>query len=134
MIKNFFISSIRNLYKNRIFTTINIIGLALGLSCFLLIVSYVIFEYSYDKFYADLEKINRVESLFYKGDNVTDNWPSSTNGYAPAMHKNFPEIEDFTRMNWHDSYRTIRYEDIIFRVSKTYASIVIFVALKAFLY
>ena len=115
MLKNFFLASIRNLYKNRVFTSINIIGLALGITCFLLIISYVLFEYSYDNFQADLEKTYRVESIFYKGDVVTDNWPSSSNGYAPAMYNNFPEIEDFTRINWHDSYRTIRYGDIKFR-------------------
>ena len=115
MLKNFFVSSFRNLYKNRTFTVINITGLALGIACFLLIISYVLFEYSYDNFHPDLDKIYRIESLFYKGDNITDNWPTSTNGYAPAMHKNFPEINDFTRINWYDSYRTIRYEDIKFR-------------------
>jgi putative ABC transport system permease protein len=77
--------------------------------------SYVIFEYSYDNFQTDLDEIYRIESLFYKGENVTDNWPTSTNGYAPAMHKNFPEIDDFTRINWFDSYRTIRFNEIKFR-------------------
>ncbi len=115
MLKNFFLTSFRNLYKNRVFSSINIIGLALGITCFLLIVSYVLFEYSYDNFQKDLESIYRVESLFYKSDVVTDNWPTSTNGYVPAMHKNFPEVRDFTRINWHDSYRTIRYDDIKFR-------------------
>ncbi len=115
MLRNFFLTSFRNLYKNRVFTSINIIGLALGITCFLLIVSYVLFEYSYDDFQKDIDSIYRVESIFYKGDVVTDNWPTSTNGYVPAMHKNFPEIRDFTRINWYDSYRTIRYEDIKFR-------------------
>jgi putative ABC transport system permease protein len=115
MIRNFFISSTRNLFKNWVFTTINIIGLALGITCFLLIMGYVFFEYSYDNFQSDLDDIYRIESLFYKGENVTDNWPTSTNGYASAMYKNFPEIDDFTRINWFDSYRTIRYEEIKFR-------------------
>jgi putative ABC transport system permease protein len=115
MFKNFVVFSVRNLYKSRIFTLINITGLALGIACFLLIISYVLFEYSYDNFQTDLQRIYRVESLFFKGDNITDNWPSSTNGYAPAMHMNFPEIQDFTRINWHDSYRTIRYDNNKFR-------------------
>ncbi len=115
MIKNFFISSFRNLYKNWIFSMINIIGLSFGIACFLLIIGFVFFLYSHDNMQQDLDKIYRVESLFYKGDNMTNNWPSSTNGYGSAMHKNFPEIEDFARINWYNSYRTIRYEDIKFR-------------------
>ena len=115
MLKHFFVASIRNLSKNRIFTLINIAGLSLGIAFFLLIISYVFFEYSYDTFHEDLDKIYRIESLFYKNGSVTDNWPTSTNGYAPAIYQNFPEIEDFTRINWYDSYRTIRYEENKFR-------------------
>ena len=94
---------------------INIVGLALGIASFLLVIGFVFFEHSYDNFQKDLDKTYRVESLFYKGDNIINNWPTSTNGYGSAMHKNFPEIEDFTRINWYNSYRTIRFDDIKFR-------------------
>jgi len=118
MIKNYLITSFRNLSKNWTFSAINITGLALGTACFLIISTYVLFERSYDAFHTDLYKIYRVESLFFKGDQMTDNWPTSTNGYVPAMQANFPEIEEFTRINWHDSYRTIRYKDIKFRENR----------------
>lgn len=115
MFRNYIFTSVRNLLKNKAFTIINISGLALGIASFLLITGYVLFEYSYDDLHHDLEKIYRVESLFFEGNSITDNWPSSTNGYGPAMYENFAEIEDFTRINWHDSYRTLRYDNIKFK-------------------
>ena len=64
---------------------------------------------------ADAGNIYRVESQFYKGDALNDSWATSTNGYAPAMKANFPEIASFTRINWNNSERVVRYQDIKFR-------------------
>ena len=85
MLKNYFLISIRHLLKNKLFSFINIFGLALGMASFMLIISYVPYENSYDKINEDIENNFRVESLFYKGDQKTDHWPTSTNGYGPAM-------------------------------------------------
>ena len=45
---------------------------------------------------------------FFKNDQMTDDWATSTNGYATAMKKEFPEIVDFTRINWNNSERVVR--------------------------
>jgi putative ABC transport system permease protein len=115
MIRNILLVTWRNLIKNRFYTSINIIGLALGLATFIVIGAYVRFEKSYDRMHADAENIYRVESAFYKGDELTDNWPTSTNGYAKAMKENFSEVTSFTRINWHNSERVIRYNNIKYR-------------------
>ena len=105
----------RNLTKNRIYTIINIIGLVLGISAFILISAYVNFESSFDRLHKDANGIYRVESQFYKGGELTDNWATSTNGYGPAMKANMPEIASFTRINWNNSERVVRYKDVKFR-------------------
>ncbi len=115
MIKNYFLISLRHLLKNKSFSFINIFGLGLGMASFLLIVSYVRFEYSYDHINENIDNIYRIESLFFKGDQKTDHWPTSTNGYAPAMKEAFPEIQDYTRINWYNSDRMVRFEEIKFR-------------------
>jgi putative ABC transport system permease protein len=115
MIKNYFLISLRHLLKNKSFSFINIFGLGLGMASFLLIVSYVRYEYSYDHINENIGNIYRIESLFFKGDQKTDHWPTSTNGYAPAMKEAFPEIQDYTRINWYNSDRMVRYEEIKFR-------------------
>jgi len=115
MLRNYFLISIRHLLKNKLFSFINIFGLALGISSFMLIISYVRFEYSYDHINENIDNIYRVESLFYRGDLKTDHWPTTTNGYAPAMKEASPEIQDYTRINWHNSDRMVRYQEIKFR-------------------
>lgn len=115
MIRNILLVTWRNLIKNKTYTFINITGLALGMAAFILIFAYVNFEKSYDRIHPDATNIYRVESQFYRGDNLSDSWPTSTNGYATAMKANFPEIESFARIDWHNSERVVKYNNIKFR-------------------
>jgi putative ABC transport system permease protein len=115
MLRNMLLVTYRNLIKNKSYTLINVIGLALGIAAFVLISAYVHFEKSYDRMNADAGNIYRVESQFYKGNELKDSWPTSTNGYATAMKANFPEIASFTRINWSNSERVVRYGDVKFR-------------------
>jgi putative ABC transport system permease protein len=115
MLRNMLLVTYRNLVKNKTYTLINVIGLALGIAAFVLIRAYVHFEQSYDHMNADAGNIYRVESQFYKGDVLNESWATSTNGYAPAMKASFPEIASFTRINWSNSERVVRYQNIKFR-------------------
>jgi putative ABC transport system permease protein len=63
MLKNYFTTAIRFLLKNKTFSFINIIGLALGTLCCLYIVLYVMEQYSYDKHHKLANDIYRVNSL-----------------------------------------------------------------------
>ncbi len=60
MIQNYIKIALRSLVKNKAFTLINIFGLFLGLTAFLLIYAYVSFEQSYDEFHTDSDRIYRV--------------------------------------------------------------------------
>ena len=115
MLKNYFLISLRHLLKNKLFSFINILGLALGIASFMLIISYVRFEYRFDHITKDIESTYRVESIFYKGDQKTDHWPTSTNGAGAALVESFPEVLDMTRINWYNSDRIVRYEEHKFR-------------------
>jgi putative ABC transport system permease protein len=115
MISNYFRTAIRSLSRDKTYTIIHLIGLSVGLAAFILVSAYVHFEKSYDRMFAGEEHIYRVESLFYKDSQLTDNWATSTNGYAAALKDNFPEIESFARINWHDAERVVRYKDITSR-------------------
>jgi putative ABC transport system permease protein len=115
MLKGYFLISLRHLLKNRLVSAINILGLALGMTSFLLIISYVRFEYSYDHINENIDNIYRVESIFYKWGVKTDHWPTSTNGAGVALQENFPEVLEMTRINWYNSDRMVRYEEHKFR-------------------
>ena len=115
MLKNILLTTRRTLVKNKTYTLINIGGLTLGIAAYILISAYVNFEKSYDTFNKDAGNIYRVESSFYKGDNLVNDWPTSTNGYATAMKQNFPEIASTVRVDWHESERVVRYNNTKYR-------------------
>lgn len=98
MIGNYWNSAWRNLMKRKKFSFINIFGLAVGMASALLILTYVAFEFSFDKMHAKHDRIYRVQSTFYEGEVLTDYWASSSFGYGSAMQENLAGIEDYTRI------------------------------------
>lgn len=96
MIRNYIKTAFRNLLKNKGFTAINIMGLALGLATCLLIVFYVFDELSFDKFNVKADRIYRVNENVKFGGNEGSfaECPAPT---AAALKGDFPEIEQVTR-------------------------------------
>jgi len=64
MFKNYFTIALRTLWKNKIFTSINILGLAIGISASLVIFLLVQYDFSFDKFHKEGDRIYRVVSKF----------------------------------------------------------------------
>src|SRR3989337_2032314 len=64
MLKNYFITAFRKLWRNKTFSLINIIGLAIGISASLVIYLIVHYDFSFDKFHKDGDRIYRVVSKF----------------------------------------------------------------------
>ncbi|MGH2565165.1 MAG: ABC transporter permease, partial [Ginsengibacter sp.] len=97
MFKNYFKTAFRFLLKNKTFSFINIIGLAMGTLCCLYIVLYVEDQYSYDKHEKNAADIYRVTTwLSLPGD--THNNSTCSPPIAPAIKNDFPEVEQFTRV------------------------------------
>ena len=90
------------------------IGIVVGM----LILNYVIFEFSYDKIHKNSDRIYRVESQFYEDDELTDDWATSSFGYASAMKKHFSGIEDFVRIDVSNTERIISYKANKYRENK----------------
>lgn len=97
MIRNIFILAYRYLIKYRIHTFINIIGLAIGFTAYILVSLFVNFEYSWDKQNVNYERIYRVQRHFVKAQHPTDgnNISPHTRGItAKLLYPRFPEIEN----------------------------------------
>ncbi|MGB3467619.1 MAG: ABC transporter permease, partial [Cyclobacteriaceae bacterium] len=60
MIKNFLITALRNLKRNKVYGTLNVLGLALGIGCALVIFKVITYELSHDKYHTNFDKIYRV--------------------------------------------------------------------------
>ena len=104
MLKNYFKVAIRNLAKNRVFSFINISGLAIGLGAFLLIFQFINFEKSYDNFHHDADRIYRIQYEKISSDNH-DKSAGLAAGAGPGLKAEFPEIEVFSKM-WDASFMT----------------------------
>ncbi|MFB9844313.1 ABC transporter permease [Mucilaginibacter ginsenosidivorans] len=96
MIRNYLKTAFRNLKKNKGFTAINVLGLALGLATCLLIVFYVFDELSYDKFNLNTSRIYRInnEIKFGGNESASADAPAPT---AAALKADFPEVEQVVR-------------------------------------
>ena len=103
MIKNYFKIAFRNLVKNKFYTSINIIGLAAGIATCLLILLYVVDELSYDRYNVNAERIYRVNNEVKFGGNHFD-MAIAPAMQGPAMVREFPEVEQYTRLRWHGSF------------------------------
>jgi len=90
--------TVRSFKRQRTYVIINILGLSTGIACSLLIALFVINEAGYDTYHVKKDRIFRV-ILNGKvgGQEVTTT--SSPAIMGPTLLKEFPEIEDFTRMS-----------------------------------
>ncbi|SKB56604.1 ABC transporter permease [Dyadobacter psychrophilus] len=93
MIRNYLKIAWRSLLKNKVYSTINVFGLAIGITTCTLITLYVLDEISYDKHHVDRERIFRVAS-----DVQGEKWVAAPGPLAAGLKRDFPEVEQVTRL------------------------------------
>jgi len=96
MIKNYIKTAIRSLSKNKGFTAINVLGLALGLASCLLIIFYVFDELNYDRYNTKADRVYRVNEDIRFGGN-TNSYAVAPAPLASALKNDFPEVEQVVR-------------------------------------
>ena len=96
MIKNFFITIIRNISRNKFYSAINMAGLSIGLICTILITLFIRDEYSYDKYNTKHERIYRIGSDFDLNGN-RDRIATSALPIGTTFKHFFPEVEESVR-------------------------------------
>lgn len=97
MLSNYLKLTIRNLVNNKVYTFINIFGLAVGVSCFILISLFVKDEITYDNFNKNAERIFRVNAHYKIGDNRF-NMANSPVPLGNVLVDEYPEIEKSARL------------------------------------
>jgi len=98
MIKNYFKTAFRNLWKNKAFSVINIVGLSVALACCMLILLYTMDEVSYDRFNVNKDKIYRLVVNSTSPAGVTNKYASTGMVPGPSFKRQIPEIEGFVRI------------------------------------
>ena len=98
MIKNYFLIAFRNLKKNKVFSFINIFGLAVGMAAGLLIIQYVTFELSFDTFHSKKDRVFRVTQDRYEHGKLATQWAAGAFAEGNSFKNNFPQVEDFVKV------------------------------------
>jgi ABC-type antimicrobial peptide transport system permease subunit len=101
MFKNYFKTALRNLWRNKAFSLINIMGLALGLACSLLIMLWVNDEYNVDAFHKNDQQLYSV----YERQNHDGQWSAfhgSPGIMADEMKRVLPEVQYATNYAWNE--------------------------------
>lgn len=112
MIRNYLISNFRALWKNRSHTLINMLGLALGITCSILIFLIVRFEMSYDNFHTNRDRTFRIVTEYY-GDEETGFGAGLTYALPPTLRQDFadPEYVTLIDCNLDDPVITVTHRD-----------------------
>ena len=95
MLSNYLKITIRNLFRHKTFSLINITGLAVGITCFLVLSLYVVDEVGHDRFYKDSDRIYRIYvHSFIAGEESNNSKTSAPMG--ETLKRDYPEVETFT--------------------------------------
>ncbi|CAM4235709.1 ABC-type transport system, involved in lipoprotein release, permease component [Pedobacter westerhofensis] len=93
--------ALRNLWKNKVSSFINVIGLAIGLAACLMLLIYVFYEWNFDK------QSKNADSIYTALTNVRDNsgkimvtFEGTTTAFAPALKEEIPEVKYISRLNY----------------------------------
>jgi putative ABC transport system permease protein len=121
MFRNYLKIAFRNLVKHKLFSFINIIGVAIGLACFLLLTLYVKDELSYDRHHAHADRIYRLSRTFLSKDgSVSLRLGHAAPPFGPLIGQDFPEVEQTVRLLETDAL--VRYGEKVFNEDNLFAA------------
>ena len=128
MLSNYIKVAFRNLIKTKLFSAINILGLSIGIAACLLILHYVNFERSYDKFHHQSDRIYRLRYQRTSEDGSSVKFASSTPPAGLIIRERLPEIEKIARIFRYRgvvvSYKNIKFtEERVFHAEPEFLDI-----------
>lgn len=116
MLKNYLKIALRNFWKEKGYSLINILGLAIGITTSMFILLFIQDELSYDNFHAKGDRIYRINESFKNGDSYTKT-ASSPYSIAQLMAENSAAVEDYTRIAWGPDRYILKHGDEKFEES-----------------
>lgn len=113
MIKNYLKIAWRNIWKNKVFSGINIIGLSIGMAACIVIMLFVTYEKSFDNFHTkNIWKLDEVQK--FPGMVASQKVGLSMFPMGPTLQADFPEVKDFTRIRWQEKFKLVYGEKKVF--------------------
>lgn len=98
MLKHYWNTAIRNLLRNRLFSFINVIGLSIGIAVFLALTGYVRYQFSYDKFLEDSDRVYRIDYYEYQQGQPVLQSARTHDRTALLVNEYVPQVEAVARV------------------------------------
>lgn len=98
MLRNYFKAALRSLFKQKTFSILNILGLATGITAFMLIIQYVEVERSYESFIPNHNQVYRVTLAQYVNNELSIETAENYPGVGPALAEELPEVKNYARL------------------------------------
>ena len=109
MIRNYLKTAWRNIWKNKIFSALNITGLSVGMAACIVIMLFVFYEKSFDNMHTkNIYRLNEVQT--FPGMVSSQKVALTMSPMGPSLKKEFPQVKNFTRVNWNDKFQ-ITFQD-----------------------
>ena len=118
MLTNYFKIAVRNLRRNRLYSFINIAGLAVGIASCLAILTFVRDEFSYDKFNKNADRIYRA-AFYVRVNGHGFSGPASPAPLGPQVARDVPDVVAYTRLYLEGSH-TVAYKNKAFNEEKLF--------------
>jgi putative ABC transport system permease protein len=125
MFKSYLKVAFRNLWRNKVFSAINIVGLSVGLATCLLILSFVRDELGYDLYNTRADRIFRVDGDIKFGGNRLV-LALAPDPMGPALKKDYPEVEQYVRFRYFGVFRAKKGNENFQEDKGTYADSTLF--------
>src|ERR1700755_3331680 len=121
MLKNLLTIAFRNFRRDWWYSLLNILGLTIGITFSLFLIFYIKDELSYDRYNKKADRIYRIGAFIKEKDKDTMKWVATPVPLAPALAKDYPEVEEAVRFvgNGRTMYKNGElkfYEDKVFFV------------------
>lgn len=96
MLSNYLLSFFRQIYRNKVFSILNLLGLSVGMAAFMLLLQFVVYEKSFDEFHKHSDNIYRIRYDSYLEGKRMFACAAAVPAVGPAMKNNFPEVLEFS--------------------------------------
>jgi putative ABC transport system permease protein len=104
MLRNYFITALRNLRRHKLYSAINIVGLATGMAACIVIMLFVYYERSFDSMQTkNIYRLNEVQK--FPGMVASQKVALSMFPMGPTLKEDFPEVLNYTRVRWGNQYQ-----------------------------
>lgn len=122
MLKSYIIVAWRSFFKDSFYSFLNVIGIAIAIAAFILIINYVRYEHSYENFHQKADNVYRVTLDLYEGKQYVVTDCETHPPLAPLLKTEIPEVVDYVRIQRVEELPEVSHDGKFYKVDRLYAA------------